>query len=505
MATCKGACLLLIAVCLVFQSFQEFAECREGPMIIEELPTVQRSSFPSGFVFGSSTAAYQIEGAAREAGKGASIWDIFSHQPGKILGNKTGDIAVDHYHRYAEDIWLLKDLNMDAYRFSISWTRIFPNGVGVVNWEGVKYYDNLIDHVLELGIDPYVTLYHWDMPQALDNSIGGWLSPDIIDSFSKYARFCFERWGSKVKHWITFNEIHTFAISGYMTGVMAPGRCSAPVCVAGNSDTEPYIVAHHALLSHAHAVDIYRKEFKDTQQGMIGITTDSMWFEPLDSNSSSDKQAAQEAVEAYIGWYLDPIFYGHYPASMRRNLGSNLPTFTAEEAALVKGSQDFVGINHYTSMYATFGISGEIVKTYYKDGVPIGDPTPSDWLFVVPFGIRKLLNWVSERYHNPILYVTENGRAEFNKEDSMPIEDQLKDPERIRYYHDYMQNVLLAVRDGCEVRGYFAWSLLDNFEWSEGYTVRFGIYYVDYKNGLARLPKSSVFWFRQVLRKTFNL
>ncbi|KAG0599848.1 hypothetical protein M758_12G182700 [Ceratodon purpureus] len=492
MAIFKRVWVVFIVILLASQQFGS----------AQELPTVERASFPKDFVFGAATAAYQYEGAAKEGGKGLSIWDTFTHRPGVIAGNTTGDVAVDQYHRYAEDVWLLKDLNMDAYRFSISWPRIFPNGVGEVNWEGVKYYDSLIDHLLELDLEPYITLYHWDMPQALEDSIGGWLSPDIVDAFTRYARFCFERWGPKVKHWITFNEIHSFAGAGYFTGEHAPGRCSPPKCAAGNSSTEPYIVSHHALLSHAYAVDMYRKEFKDSQNGVIGITADSSWYEPMDSNSTSDQQIAQEFLEGQLGWYLDPIFFGDYPASMRKGLGSNLPSFTAEEAALVKGSQDFVGINHYSSMYATRNeTTGESIQTAYKDGVAIGGETPSPWLFVVPSGMRKLLGWTRERYNSPIMYVTENGRDEANKDESMPLADQLKDPERIQYYHDYMQNVLLAIQDGADIRGYFAWSLLDNFEWAVGTTVRFGIYYVDYKNDLARYPKDSAHWFQEILKK----
>lgn len=470
-----------------------------------ELPSVERASFPKGFVFGAATSAYQYEGAALDNGKGASIWDTFTHLPGKIKGNSTGDVAVDQYHRFAEDIQLLKDMNMDAYRFSIAWARIFPKGVGEVNWEGVKYYDALINNLLELDIVPYVTLYHWDMPQALDNSMGGWLSPDIVDPFTRFARFCFERWGSRVKHWITFNEMRSFAWEGYSVGgKYAPGRCSdREVCAAGNSSVEPYLVSHHALLAHAHTVHLYRKEFQIAQKGVIGITANCIWYDPLDGNSISDQKASQDSIEGYLGWTLDPIFFGDYPTSMRMSLGSDLPTFTKEEVGLIKGSQDFVGINHYSSMYATINDSNnEIIITAYKDGVPIGDLTPSDWLFVAPSGMRKVLGWVRERYNNPIVYITENGRDEFNTDDSAPLADQLKDPERIQYYHDYMQNVLLAIKDGSTIRGYFAWSLMDNFEWALGYTVRFGLYYVDYINDLARYPKSSVHWFQQILKRT---
>lgn len=498
MAKFNGTWAVCVAAALSLLFWRQFVASAE------ELPSVERASFPEGFVFGTATAAYQFEGAAREGGKGPSIWDTFTHQPGKIRGNTTGDVAVDQYHRFAEDIWLLKDLNMDAYRFSIAWPRIFPKGVGEVNWEGVKYYDALINKLLELNIVPYITLYHYDMPQALEDSMGGWLSPDIVEPFTRFARFCFERWGSRVKHWITFNEIHCFAGEGYIKGRFAPGRCSdRKLCVAGNSSIEPYLVSHHALLAHARTVHLYRKEFQAAQKGVIGITVDSPWYVPLDENSVSDQKASQDSLEGFLGMFLDPIFFGDYPASVRTSVGSDLPTFTKEEVVLIKGSQDFVGINHYSSMYATFNDSnGKIINTAYKDGVPIGDPTASYWLFVTPFGMRKLLGWVRERYNNPIVYITENGFSETNTDDSTLLADQLKDPERIQYFHDYMQNVLLAIRDGCNIRGYFAWSLLDNFDWTSGFTVRFGLYYVDYKNGLARYPKSSMHWFQQILKRT---
>uniref|UniRef100_A0A7I4CGE9 Beta-glucosidase n=1 Tax=Physcomitrium patens TaxID=3218 RepID=A0A7I4CGE9_PHYPA len=364
------ALLLLLLLVLVWQSKYVLGAQNQTPQ------DVTRSSFPKGFVFGAASAAYQYEGAASEGGRGPSIWDTFAHNSGKIKGNATGDVAVDQYHRFQEDMWLLKDLNMDAYRFSISWSRIFPSGVGEVNWKGVQYYDRLIDFLTKHDIEPWVTLYHWDMPQALEDSIGGWLSLDIVNMFEQYARFCFQRWGTKVKHWITLNEIHSFAVDGYRIGSKAPGRCSPPLgeCPTGNSTTEPYIVGHHALLSHAQVVNLYKKEFQEEQKGVIGITLDSLWFEPLDSNSSLDKQASKTALEGFLGWFMDPIFFGDYPASMKITLGSVLPNFTLEQKSLLKGSQDFIGINQYTSNYATYNTTnGELIRTPYKDGVPIGD------------------------------------------------------------------------------------------------------------------------------------
>ncbi|CAM6038557.1 unnamed protein product [Sphagnum compactum] len=465
--------------------------------------TVLRSSFPKGFIFGTATAAYQYEGAAKECGKGPSIWDVFTHIPGHIIDNSTGDVAVDQYHRMEEDVWLLKDLNMDAYRFSISWARILPSGRGRVNWPGVMYYNRLINYLLLQNIVPFVTLYHWDLPEALEESIGGWLNSEIVEIYGEFAQLCFQLFGDRVKHWITFNEIHSFAGSGYFSGKNAPGRCSAPYgnCTQGNSLTEPYIVAHNALNAHALAVNIYKTQFQDEQKGLIGITADSPWYEPL-TDSSQDKEAAQFGIEDFIGWFLDPIFFGDYPASMRASLGNRLPHFTAKQSAAIKGSYDFIGLNHYSSQYATRNDSdGSIAITPYKNGVLIGPTTPSDWLFVVPSGMRKILGWIRERYNNPIIYITENGVDEVNSEDLLPLNEQLHDLQRIQYHHDYMQNILLAMRDGSDVRGYFAWSLLDNFEWDSGFSVRFGIYYVDYKNKRARYPKSSAYWFQHILKR----
>lgn len=503
MASLRGAWVTFGATALLLTVFAE------------ELPIVERASFPEGFMFGTSGAAYQYEGAAHEGGKGLSIWDTYTRQPGKVADNSTGDVAVDQYHRYAEDIWLMKDINMDAYRFSISWPRIFPKGVGDVNWEGVRYYDILIDELMKFNIQPFVTIYHWDMPQYLQDTMGGWLNPDIIEPYTKFATFCFQRWGPKVKHWTTMNEIHIFAGFGYGNrGIMAPGRCSdRTACAAGNSDTEPYLVSHHALLAHALVVDIYRREFKGAQKGVIGLTEDTTWFYPLDPNSTEDQRAAREAQEGSLGWYFDPLVFGDYPASMRKALGDRLPTFTKEQSELLKGSFDYLAINHYSSSYATFRdgiptkiakINGQISLTPLRDGVEIGEPSGSFWLFDEPTGMRKILAWVRERYNNPTLYILENGVSETDTDEYMPLADQLKDTARIRYHHGYMQNLLLGIRDGSDVRGYFAWSLLDNFEWSGGFAERFGLYYVDYKNGLARYPKSSAMWFQKILKRTAN-
>ncbi|MQL85355.1 hypothetical protein Taro_017865 [Colocasia esculenta] len=345
-------------------------------------PGLNRGSFPKGFVFGTASSAYQFEGAVKEDGRGPSVWDTFAHSSGKILDSSNADVAIDQYHRFAEDVQLMADMGMDAYRFSISWSRIYPSkqsgstssseyfyvcyrfqivsiksqnyGSGAVNQAGINHYNNLINALLAKGIQPYVTLYHWDLPQALEDKYNGWLDRQIINDFANYAETCFKEFGDRVKHWITFNEPHTFSIQGYDVGLHAPGRCSILLhlfCRGGNSATEPYIVAHNVLLSHATAAYIYRTKYKAAQQGSVGISFDVMWYVP-ETNTPEDIEATQRAQDFQFGWFMDPLFFGDYPSSMRTRVGDRLPKFTAPEASLVKGSLDFVGINHYTTYYA---------------------------------------------------------------------------------------------------------------------------------------------------------
>ncbi|GMI87429.1 beta glucosidase 40 [Hibiscus trionum] len=473
---------------------------------------ISRASFPKGFVFGTASASYQYEGAVKEDGRGPTIWDTFSHSTGIILDGSNADVAVDEYHRYVEDIQLMKDLGMDAYRFSIAWSRIFPNGSGEINQAGVDHYNNLINALLAKGIEPYVTLYHWDLPQALEDKYIGWLDRQIIKDFALYAETCFEKFGDRVKHWITFNEPHSFSIQGYYTGLEAPGRCSTVLCPSGNSSTEPYIVAHNVLLSHAAVADIYRKNYKDKQNGSIGMSLDVKWYVPA-TNATENIEATQRAQDFQLGWFLDPLVFGDYPNSMRSRVGTRLPTFTESESALLKGSLDFVGINHYTTYYAsenatnTIGdLLNDVVSDagahaipFDKDGKPIGDMANSIWLYIVPYGMRSVTNYIKQKYGNPLVIITENGMDDPNSI-LIPIEDALKDEKRIKYHTDYLTNLLAAIKeDGCNVKGYFAWSLLDNWEWSAGYTSRFGLYFVDYNDNLKRYPKNSVKWFKNFL------
>ncbi|XP_077236682.1 beta-glucosidase 6-like isoform X2 [Tasmannia lanceolata] len=426
----------------------------------------------------------EYEGAAKSDGRGRSIWDTYAFNSGQVVDGSTGEVAVDQYHLYKGDINLITDMLMDAYRFSISWSRIFPHGSGAVNQLGVDYYNNLIDTLITNELVPFVTLYHWDLPQALEDSYGGWLSPRII----------------------------------YDLGGGAPGRCSlhipGRVCKSGNSSTEPYIAMHHVLLSHAAAYRVYQAKFKGEQGGTIGMSLDMAWYEPM-SNSTQDIKTAQVAQDFQLGWILDPIYFGDYPLSMKERVKERLPEFSKTQTDALKGSLDFVGINHYTTYYAmdisnisaikqllnndTFVDAGAFPNPF-RNGEPIGDMGASIWLYVVPWGMRKAMNYVKNRYGNPTVIVTENGIDEVNDPNKTLIE-ALDDQKRIDYHRDYLSNLSAAINeDGCNVTGYFAWSLLDNWEWTSGFSVRFGLYFVDYNSpGLTRYAKSSVRWFTELL------
>uniref|UniRef100_A0A804MEQ4 Beta-glucosidase 12 n=2 Tax=Zea mays TaxID=4577 RepID=A0A804MEQ4_MAIZE len=480
-------------------------------------PPISRRSFPEGFIFGASSASYQYEGGVTEGRRGPSIWDTYTHQhPDKIIDRSNGDLAIDSYHLYKEDVRLLKDMGMDAYRFSISWTRILPNGSlsGGINKEGIRYYNNLINELLLKGVQPFVTLFHWDSPQALEDKYGGFLSPSIINDYKDYVEVCFKEFGDRVKHWITFNEPAAFCSTGYASGVLAPGRCSPweqAKCSAGDSGREPYTVCHHQLLAHAEAVHLYKEKYQASQRGKIGVTLNSLWFLPSSPSKSND-DAVRRALDFMLGWFMDPLVSGDYPASMRRLVGDRLPRFTKEQSKLVKGAFDFIGLNYYTTYYAdSLPPSSNGLNSSYntdslanlsgiRNGVPIGPQAASFWLFMYPDGFRELLLYIKENYGNPTIYITENGFDEANNM-SLPLHEALKDDTRIEYHHKHLLALLSAIRDGANVKGYFVWSLLDNFEWVNGYTVRFGLNFVDYNDGLKRYPKNSAHWFKEILRR----
>lgn len=474
---------------------------REGNKLPEK--EVSRSDFPPDFVFGAATSAYQVEGASNKGNRGPCIWDAFSHIPDKICDGRNGDVSVDQYHRYKEDIELISMMGFDAYRFSISWSRVFPDGMGTkVNDEGITYYNNLINGLLDKGIKPYVTLYHWDLPLHLEETMGGWLNKEIVKYFTIYAETCFEIFGDRVKDWITINEPLQTAVNGYGCGIFAPGRNE-------NAAIETYLAAHHQLLAHASAVSAYRNKYKEKQAGRIGLVLDCEWAVAL-SNTPEDQKAAARRLDFQVGWYLHPIYYGDYPEVMQDRLGERLPKFSMEDKELLRNSLDFLGLNHYTTRYIAHSTDNPEAQEYYEaqemeriaeweGGEMIGEKAASSWLYVVPWGIREVLKYLAEKYNNPIIYITENGMDDEENE-SAQLSEMLDDKLRVAYFKGYLAGVSQAIKDGVDVRGYFAWSLLDNFEWTQGYTKRFGLIYVDYKNGLLRHPKSSAYWWRRFLK-----
>ncbi|KAI3881907.1 hypothetical protein MKX03_021276 [Papaver bracteatum] len=451
-------------------------------------------SFSTNFLFGTASSSYQIEGAFKSDGKGLNNWDVFTHKSGRIIDGSNGDISVDHYNRYLEDIELMDSLGVNSYRFSISWARVLPRGrFGVVNPSGIQFYNNLIDALLRKGIEPFVTLFHYDIPQELEDRYGSWLSPQIQEDFRYYADVCFEAFGDRVKYWGTFNEPNVVAIRSYRTGIYPPGRCSGVFgrCAFGDSETEPFIAAHNIILSHASAVQLYRNKYH-------------IWFELL-SDSSADKLAAERARCFYLNWFLDPIMNGRYPAEMQDVLESNLPLFSENEKKKLQSGSDFIGLNHYTSLYVEDcmfsscpdGKGASMTEGFAylageKDGVPIGEPTAMDLYYV---HVRKN----NERYNNTPMFIAENGYGEINN-GSAKIEDSLNDTERVNFMSSYLDSLANAIRKGADVRGYFAWSLLDNFEWILGYTRRFGIFYVDFTT-LKRTPKLSATWYKKFIAK----
>ncbi|GJJ14656.1 Beta-glucosidase 1B [Clathrus columnatus] len=457
-----------------------------------------KPKLPQNFFWGLATSAFQIEGSTDADGRGPSIWDDFSREPGRTLDGRNGDVATNSYQLWKEDIQLLKQYGVQAYRFSISWSRVIPLGGrdDPVNEQGIEFYSNFIDELLANGIIPFATLYHWDLPQALHDRYGGWLNKEeIVPDFANYAKLCFQRFGDRVKHWLTINEPWCVAVLGYGRGVFAPGRSSDRARNAeGNSSTEPWIVGHSLIIAHAHAVKLYREEFKSLQQGSIGITLNGDWAMPYD-DSPENVEAAQHALDFAIGWYADPIYLGFYPPYMKEVLGSRLPSFTPEEMEVVRGSSDFYGMNTYTTNLIKAGgideFQGFSQYTFTRaDGTQLGTQAHCAWLQIYPEGFRQLLNYLWRRYQHPI-YVTENGFA-VKDENSKPLDETLQDDDRVEYFEGATRSLLEAINeDGVDIRSYFGWSFLDNFEWADGYGTRFGVTYVDYETQ-ERLPKASV-------------
>ncbi|KAK4258969.1 hypothetical protein QN277_005356 [Acacia crassicarpa] len=476
--------------------------------------TSYQSTFPSVFLFGTASSSYQYEGGYLDDGKGPSNWDVFTHLPGRIDDGSNADVTVDQYHCYLEDVDLMEDVKINSYRFSISWARILPKGrFGEVNWAGINFYNNLINALLLKGIQPFVTVSHFDYPQELEDRYGGWLSPQVQEDFQYFAEVCFRSFGDRVKYWVTFNEPNLWVPLSYRIGKYPPSRCSVPFgnCSEGDSEKEPFVAAHNIILSHAAAVHVYKTKYQKEQGGQIGFVLHCDWFEPF-SNSTADKLVVERALSFTINWFLDPILYGKYPEEMVKELGTTLPRFSQKDRENVKNGLDFIGINHYASYYVQDCISslckpgeggsrseGSYSRTAQKNGVPMGELTQFEWLNVYPQGMEKMITYFKDKYNNTPIIITENGYGEL-EDPSKTREEYLNDVTRIKYMDGHLNNVLAAIRKGADVRGYFAWSLLDNFEWTYGLEVKFGLYHVDFAT-LKRTPKLSASWYKQFISK----
>jgi len=438
------------------------------------MPDDLASIFPAEFVWGAATASYQIEGAATEDGRGESIWDRFSATPGKVRTGDTGLVACDFYHRYREDIALVRELGLDAFRFSIAWPRILPEGRGRVNQAGLDFYDRVVDELLANDIEPFVTLYHWDLPQALEDQ-GGWASRETVDAFCEYAQVVAARLGDRVGRWITHNEPQVASWAGYGSGGHAPGRRSKSGATAA---------AHHLLLSHGRAVEILRAAVPNAT---VGITL-NLYSVQADSDDESAAEVARRIDGGDNRWFLDPIFRGEYPADVLELLGDAEPPVEEGDLASISTPLDFLGVNNYSRL--VIGGGGKPLRN--SNAVY----TDMDWE-VYPDGLYEVLIRLRDEYAVPTIYVTENGAA-FG--DIRGHDGEVLDPERQDYLEGYIRAVGRAVQAGVPVSGYFVWSFLDNFEWAHGYSKRFGIVYVDYPT-LDRVPKGSFHWYGDLIRR----
>lgn len=443
-----------------------------------ETDSAMSLAFPDGFRWGVATAAYQIEGAAREDGRGESIWDRFSHTPGKTLNGDTGDVACDHYQRWPNDITIMQELGVNAYRFSVAWPRILPNGRGEVNEAGLAFYDRLVDGLLEAGIEPWVTLYHWDLPQALEDA-GGWANRDTVEAFVEYTDIVTRRLGDRVQHWITINEPWVVSTLGYLWGVMAPGRQDLKESLA---------VAHSLLLAHGDAVEVIRRNVPDARVG-ITLNLASVYAE---SESDADHAAAKRVDGSMNRWFLDPVYQGSYPNDMLTLYGDALPAIEDGDFDRIARRTDFLGINNYSPVYVKHDPDGPgEVGMADRDG----EHTAVGWL-VEPKAFEELLVRVHDDYRPGQLFVTENGAA---FADDRPVDGRVRDPRRTAYIHDHILAARRAIDEDVPLAGYFVWSLLDNFEWAQGYSLRFGITYVDYASQ-ERTIKDSGRWYSTVTR-----
>lgn len=442
---------------------------------------IEPIQFPDRFLWGSATSAYQIEGSPLADGAGASIWQRFTHTPGLTHNGDTGDVACDHYRRYAGDVALMKSLGMQAYRFSLSWSRILPAGKGAVNAAGLDFYERLVDALLAANIQPIITLYHWDLPVALDD-LGGWLNRDIASWFADYAAIVYRRLDDRVHRWATLNEPWVVSDGGYLHGALAPGH---------NNRFEAPIASHNLMRAHGAAVQAYRALGRHE----VGLVVN---LEPqTPASQDPDDVAAANRVDAYMNrQYLDPAMLGTYPEEMTEIFGEAWPTWPDRDLALIRQPIDFIGVNYYTR-----SVRRHDAKVYPLRAAVVRQPqsayTETSWE-VRPAAFTEILIWVRERYGNLPIYVMENGAAFYDP----PVAEagRVHDPLRVSYLRSHLRAAHAAIAAGVDLRGYMVWSLLDNLEWSLGFSKRFGIVHVDFQTQ-ARVPKRSALWYRDFIAR----
>jgi beta-glucosidase len=431
----------------------------------------------SKFVWGVATSSFQIEGAAHEDGRGPSIWDTFCRVPGKVANGDTGEIACDHYHRYNEDLDLMKWMGVDAYRFSVAWSRIIPNGVGPINQAGLDFYDRLIDGALERGIQPWITMYHWDLPQALQDR-GGWNNREVVKWFEEYANVLTNEFGDRVKHWMTLNEPLCSAWIGHLYGDMAPGITDLQTALNAS---------HHLLMSHGIASQVTRTNVKDSKVGIVINVTPAV---PA-TDSDDDRRASKLADGFDNRWFLNPVFGQPYPADVIEVLGKS-PQIETGDMSLINQPMDFLGVNFYFRQTIASNPQGSPlpIKNIRRENVK---RTAMDWEVHAP-AFEEILTRIHHDYKPQEIYITENGSAW----DDEIISGEINDEERISYLKSHLDAIFAAKKEGAPIQGYFAWSFMDNFEWAYGYDKRFGLVYVDYKTQ-KRTPKKSAHYYRELL------
>ena len=445
--------------------------------------------FAKDFVWGAATSSYQIEGTGRDSGKGQNIWDVFTKEPGRVYEGHTGDIACDHYHRFREDVAYMKELGLKGYRFSIDWSRVMPEGTGKVNEKGIDFYNALIDELLEQGIEPYITLYHWELPYEIYKR-GGWMNPEIVEWFGQYARLVAERFSDRVKYFFTLNEPQCFVGLGFLQGCHAPG-VKAPL-------RDTFEMAHNALKAHGRAVQMLRAYGKQNVQ--IGYAPTSGMCYP-EKETPKDIEAARKALFALpddlsnwtwnVSWWSDPVILGKYPEEGMKKYEKYLPVITDEDMKLISQPIDFYGQNIYNGRCIRMGTDGRPEEVRRPAGFP---KTATNWP-VTPEALYWGPKFLYERYRKPI-YITENGMA---CHDTVSQDGKVHDPNRIDFLARYLKNLKRAAEE-IDIRGYFQWSLMDNFEWDKGYAERFGIIYVDFETQ-ERIWKDSAYWYRDLIRR----